>query len=70
MGVVTYAEDLLRAYMKMELVEHFAMIALVTQLLGRQQPLTQQDLGRLAAARQRYQSPGGLGPGAPSTEST
>ena len=33
-GVVTYGEDLLRAYMKMETVEHFAQIALVTHTLG------------------------------------
>src|SRR5512142_2558467 len=36
-GVVTYGEDLTRAYMKMETVEHFAHIALVTHQLGRQQ---------------------------------
>ena len=38
-GVVTYGEDLTRAYMKMETVEHFAQITLVTHLLGRQQLL-------------------------------
>jgi L-fuculose-phosphate aldolase len=50
-GVVTYAEDLAHAYMKMELVEHFATISLVTRLLGQQHPLTQQDLEKLATAR-------------------
>jgi L-fuculose-phosphate aldolase len=50
-GVITYAEDLAHAYMKMELVEHFATISLVTRLLGKQHPLTQQDLEKLAAAR-------------------
>ncbi len=38
-GVVAYADTLHHAYMKMETVEHFAQIALVTHLLGRQQPL-------------------------------
>jgi len=48
-GVVTYGDSLLRAYMKMETVEHFAKIALVTHLLGRQQPLTADDMEKLAA---------------------
>jgi len=52
-GVVTYGEDLPRAYMKMELVEHFAGIALVTRLLGQQQLLTSEQLEELATARQK-----------------
>ena len=35
-GVVTYGDDLTKAFMKMETVEHFAQIALVTHLLGKQ----------------------------------
>jgi L-fuculose-phosphate aldolase len=57
-GVVTYGEDLLHAYMKMELVEHFARIALVTKLLGQQQLLTTQELEELAIARRKYQFAG------------
>src|ERR1043165_6335248 len=53
-GVVTYGEDLTRAYMKMETVEHFAQIALVTHQLGRQQLLTQEEVGKLIDARERY----------------
>jgi L-fuculose-phosphate aldolase len=53
-GVVTYGEDLTRAYMKMETVEHFAQIALVTHLLGRQQLLSQDDVSKLVDARERY----------------
>ncbi len=53
-GVVTYGDDLTRAYMKMETVEHFAQIALVTHLLGRQQLLTQEEVGKLIDARERY----------------
>ena len=54
-GVVTYADTLQHAYMKMETVEHFAKIALVTHLLGSQQPLTEQELEKLVAARSKYQ---------------
>ncbi len=54
-GVVTYGDDLLRAYMKMETVEHFAKIALVTHVLGRQQPLSDEDVGKLLIAREKYE---------------
>src|SRR5881398_2547096 len=54
-GVVAYGSDLNHAYMKMETVEHFAQIALVTHLLGHQKPLGSEDLGKLMAARSKYQ---------------
>jgi L-fuculose-phosphate aldolase len=54
-GVVAYGADLQQAYMKMETVEHFAQIALVTHLLGRQQPLNSQELEKLMIARSKYQ---------------
>ena len=54
-GVVAYGVDLHSAYMKMETVEHFAQISLVTHLLGRQQPLGSVELGKLMAARSKYQ---------------
>src|SRR5438552_9672910 len=54
-GVVTYGGDLEHAYMKMETVEHFAQIALVTHLLGRQQPLGSEELEKLLLARSKYQ---------------
>ncbi len=50
-GVVTYGDTLEHAYMKMETVEHFAQIALVTHLLGRQQPLKQVEIEKLLLAR-------------------
>ena len=53
-GVVTYGADLLQAYMKMETVEHFACITLVTHLLGRQQLLSGEDVRKLVVARERY----------------
>jgi L-fuculose-phosphate aldolase len=54
-GVVTFGSSLENAYMKMETVEHFAQIALVTHLLGRQQPLKSEELEKLLTARSRYQ---------------
>jgi len=54
-GVVTYADTLEHAHMKMETVEHFAQIALVTHLLGRQQPLDDEALRKLLVARSKYE---------------
>jgi len=53
-GVVAYADTLEHAYMKMETVEHFAQIALVTHLLGRQQPLKEVEVEKLLLARVKY----------------
>src|SRR5436309_1953944 len=57
------AADLLRAYFNMETVEHFAKICLVTELLGRQVLLSETDVDKLLAARQRY-----FGSGTPALE--
>ncbi len=51
-GVVTYGADLRSAYMKMETVEHFAQITLVTRMLGQQQPLAQRRPGKAAGSPQ------------------
>jgi L-fuculose-phosphate aldolase len=53
-GVVTYGTDLSQAFMKMETVEHFARIALVTHQLGHQQPLGTADLEKLVLVREKY----------------
>ncbi len=53
-GVVTYGENLLEAYFKMESVEHFARISLVTELLGRQTLLSAGEVDKLMEARRRY----------------
>jgi len=53
-GVVAYGDTLEHAYMKMETVEHFAQISLVTHLLGRQQPLQQVEIEKLLDARTKY----------------
>ena len=57
-GVVSYGADLTDAYMKMETVEHFAKIALVTHMLGRQNPLGEKEVERLVEAREKYRSNG------------
>jgi L-fuculose-phosphate aldolase len=53
-GVVTCGADLMQAYFRMETVEHFAKISLVTELLGRQVLLSENDVDKLLAARQKY----------------
>lgn len=53
-GVVSYGEDLQHAFMKMETVEHFAKVALVAQLLGEEQPLNEEAIGKLLQARKKY----------------
>jgi L-fuculose-phosphate aldolase len=58
-GVVTYASTLAGAYMKMETVEHFARIALVTHQLGQQQLLSREDVCKLISAREKYEATSG-----------
>jgi L-fuculose-phosphate aldolase len=53
-GVVTYAQDLLTAFFRMETTEHFARVSLVTVLLGKQVLLSSEDVEKLLAARARY----------------
>jgi L-fuculose-phosphate aldolase len=57
-GVVTFGSSLENAYMKMETVEHFAKIALVTHLLGHEQPLGEKEVEKLVAVRERYNGGG------------
>ncbi len=60
-GVVTYGEDLLTAYMNMETVEHYAKIALVTHMLGKQKPLSDTHVSKLREIRQKYLSQNHVG---------
>ena len=53
-GVITYGEDLRNAYMNMETVEHYAKIALVTHMLGRQKPLSETHVSKLREIRMKY----------------
>ncbi len=55
-GVVTFGSSLESAYMKMETVEHFAKIALVTHMLGTEQPLGEKEVEKLNQVRHRYNS--------------
>ena len=53
-GAVTYGPDLLTAFFRMETVEHFAHVSLVTQLLGKQTVLSAGDVDKLLASRARH----------------
>lgn len=53
-GAVTYGESLLDAFLKMETLEHFAHICLVTHQLGSARPLRDQDIHELLKARAKY----------------
>lgn len=63
-GVVTFGPTLENAYMKMETVEHFAHIALVAHILGREQPLGEKEVEKLWAVRHRYNGGGRCAPAA------
>lgn len=68
-GVVTYGQDLLSAFYRMETTEHFARVALVTELLGKQVLLSGSDVEKLLAARARHgvQTAAAAGPEGPVT---
>lgn len=51
-GVVTFAEDLLSAYLHMETVEHYARICLVTYQLGQRHPLDTRQVDELRGLKQ------------------
>src|SRR5579859_512249 len=53
-GVVTYGEDLLSAYLKMEAVEHFAKVTLASRQIGAPQVLNAMQLEALETARHKY----------------
>jgi L-fuculose-phosphate aldolase len=52
-GVVTFGSSLESAFMKMETVEHFAKIAVVTHMLGHAQPLGEKEVEKLNEVRLR-----------------
>jgi len=53
-GVVSYGEDVHKAFFRMETVEHFARITLVAELLGGPTVLPKGEVQKLVDARQRY----------------
>ncbi|HWR17057.1 MAG TPA: class II aldolase/adducin family protein [Terriglobales bacterium] len=55
-GVVTYGEDITRAFMNMETVEHFAKITLVTRTLGQQKVLAPEEVKKLEAIREKSEA--------------
>ncbi len=55
-GAVAYGEDVFQAYFRMEMVEHFARINLVAELLGGPKVLPRAEVQRLFDSRQRYKA--------------
>lgn len=71
-GAVTCGPDLLTAFFRMETVEQFARINLVTELLGGGTLLSRSEVEKLIAARSRYgvALPEGAAPELPVTSET
>jgi len=53
-GCTTYGRDVWEAFFRMEMVEHFARITFVAEMLGGARALPRQEVEKLFAARQRY----------------
>jgi L-fuculose-phosphate aldolase len=52
-GVVTYGENLEKALFKMETVEHYAVISLVSEMLGKQNALSPKNVEKLIEIRNK-----------------
>jgi L-fuculose-phosphate aldolase len=66
-GCVSYGADVWQAYFRMEMVEHFARITFVAEMLGGARPLPREEVEKLFNARSRYNvsSPARMQPGMP-----
>jgi L-fuculose-phosphate aldolase len=66
-GCTTYGSDVWQAFFRMEMVEHFARITFVAEMLGGARPLPREEVEKLFAARERYNvtSKASMGPGMP-----
>ena len=53
-GCTTYGKDVWEAFFRMEMVEHFARITFVAEMLGGAKPLPREEVQKLFAARARY----------------
>lgn len=53
-GALSYGGDLESAFFKMEILEHFAKISLITKLLGRQTLLSREEVDKLYNVRGKY----------------
>jgi L-fuculose-phosphate aldolase len=66
-GCTTWGADVWQAFFRMEMVEHFARITFVAEMLGGAKPLPREEVERLFAARSRYNvnSKASMEPGMP-----
>lgn len=66
-GAVCYADELWKAYFRMETVEHTARIVLIAELLGGAKVLPRTEVDKLLDSRSRYgvTSKAGFDPGCP-----
>ncbi len=66
-GCTCYGHDVWQAFFRMEIVEHFARITLVAEILGGARPLPREEVEKLFASRTRYNvnSRTGMEPGMP-----
>jgi L-fuculose-phosphate aldolase len=53
-GCTCYGQDVWQAFFRMEMVEHFARITFVAEMLGGARPLPREEVEKLFAARARY----------------
>jgi L-fuculose-phosphate aldolase len=53
-GCTTWGADVWQAFFRMEMVEHFARITFVAEMMGGAKPLPREEVERLFAARSRY----------------
>lgn len=66
-GCTSYGRDVWEAFFRMEMVEHFARITFVAEMLGGARALPREEVEKLLAARARYNvtSKAGMTPGLP-----
>ena len=66
-GCTAYGKDVWEAFFRMEMVEHFARITFVAEMLGGARALPREEVEKLFAARARYNvnSKAGMEPGMP-----
>src|SRR5262249_41562386 len=53
-GAVAYGTELMKAFFRMDTVEHFARITLVAELLGGAKALPREEIQKLFDSRPRY----------------
>jgi L-fuculose-phosphate aldolase len=56
-GALTVGTDIYDAYYKMETFEHFAMVSLITRVLGRENVLSASDIAVLGKMKEAYRKP-------------